>query len=63
MPCFDPDADRYASEELRKRCDKLTRLLCEACKLVDLGKLGRSSPELRAWWQQHQAWDKKRGAR
>ena len=67
MPCYDSRNEReYVETEPRKESqayiDKLTRLLCEANKLLD-GMRGDSperSVELDTWWREHQIVDRKR---
>lgn len=66
MPCYDPrpDMDRQVQQE---KIDKLTRLLCQACKLLE-GDWGEGaiatasivSTELKEWWKEHKAWDTQR---
>ena len=53
MPCY----DAQAAEERREapiKINRLTRLLCEACKALvrAQGEAGMST-ELRTWWHDH----------
>lgn len=44
--------------QLRKRNDKLVRMLCELCGLTDSSdRFSGASPELKAWWIEHQKLD------
>ena len=43
--------------EARKRIDYLTRMLCQACSLVEEGKL---PAELDEWWYEHRLQDEAR---
>lgn len=68
MPCYDGGA--YDDLASKKRCDKLTRLLCEACEGLEVAAVNDGypptegmSPELRKWWEEHKEFDKKRGAK
>ena len=60
MPCIDERSEekskRRELDDARK-IDKLTRLLCEACQLVDFN---RASEELTEWNKKHQEADRKR---
>lgn len=60
MPCYDSqgaDEDRY----FREQHPKLTRLLCEACKLIESkGLANKVSSELANWAIEHKAMDAKR---
>jgi hypothetical protein len=69
MPCYDPPANErrdehhppgYEIRDLRKKCDKLTDMLCR------LGRLhvqfdDTIPPDVLEWWQHHAAWDASRG--
>jgi hypothetical protein len=69
MPCSDErgtNAD-YISSAFQEKIDKLTRLLCEANRVIDHLELKhRRSPgpsrsrELREWWEDHKRMDKER---
>lgn len=61
MPCrYDgsPEGNtRYFEEQL----GRVTRVACEALRfLEDDGRLPDLSPELRRWWKQHKATDRRR---
>lgn len=68
MPCYDSRRDEHPSgeswsdraERLEKRCDMLTRLLCEAMGYMEPLGRGEGSKELREWWKEHQEFDKQR---
>ena len=55
MPC---ESGPSVGDEI----NMLTRLLCEACGLLDSAKSKPKSQELERWWRQHQEWDKIRRA-
>lgn len=61
MPCSDHGR---GESELQERCDRATRLLCKL--LTNLSgherffKLVLEDNELRAWWDEHQAFDRER---
>lgn len=65
MPCRydEPDSLDDSLDKAKKELDKLTRLLCEACRTGSPGS-GESwqnwSPELRDWWAKHQKADENR---
>lgn len=55
MPCS--DSQYYSDLHTQEKMDKLTRLLCEACKLLDNKSLTTNmSDELREWHINH-TWD------
>lgn len=60
MPCHDPrPAEDY--DAAVEKCDKLTRLLCEACReLRSNGLIHRLGSELRSWWAIHEEDDARR---
>lgn len=74
MPCYDSRRDEHPSgeswstraERLQKRCDVLTRLLCEAMTIVEGAEntggdaITEASRELREWWTRHKQFDKQR---
>ena len=69
MPCYDSRRDEHDSgeswiaraERLEKRCDMLTRLLCEAATLLDnYETYEEASKELHEWWRKHKEFDRKR---
>jgi hypothetical protein len=55
MPC---DSGGYCGDSLRPELDKVTRLLCEV--LGSLPSDRHLSLEVRAWWEQHQAEDRRK---
>lgn len=62
MPCrdWDDDAARNAAYDngLREALAKAPKpsLLCEACAILEnAGLLSQASPELKAWYQKHEA--------
>lgn len=71
MPCYDHrDSASYVNEtevislkleveELKKRCNFFTDLLCKAGKSF----YNSSEPpqDLLDWWKHHEEWDRKRG--
>jgi DNA-directed RNA polymerase sigma subunit (sigma70/sigma32) len=59
MPCYDPSPiGRY---EDTTKVDKLTRLLCEACQLLEkTGDIEYASDELLEWAVDHNQLDKER---
>lgn len=65
MPCFDAETARENAENreeiprLHERIHNLTRLLCEAGKVVVVGK--NPSPELMQYWTEHAKQDADRG--
>ena len=61
MPCSDTDSGQlqYEYGELRKKLDHLTRLLCEACKILEIDD-STVSVDLSNWYHQHKIDDKKR---
>lgn len=65
MPCNPSPNLTKENAELKKRCDKLTRLLCEACETVEATAAMdvTFSKELQKWWDSHQQQDKKRQAK
>lgn len=65
MPCSDGGCDNNHVTELGQRLDKVTRLLCGLCKVInEAGKVGINEavfewmPELDAWWKNHQTEDR-----
>ena len=59
MPCYDPE--RYDTERANQQVQVLTRLLCEACQLIDWDKnLGKATDTLVSWWDKHQKDDNDR---
>lgn len=62
MPCS--DGNYYHDQLIQQKLDKLTRLLCEACKLIDNRSLTSSmSKELKEWHIQHTWDDLRRGSK
>lgn len=74
MPCQDYRTNDVVyiknpvDKELKKRLDKVTRLLCYLCgKVENIGpisrlnaaKLIKDNDELNAWWQDHKEQDRK----
>lgn len=67
MPCHDPpqtpgDSEQYYQGRFIEtifRLDKLTELLCQACRQFEVLNL-EMSPELKNWWLGHKAWDEVR---
>ena len=59
MPCYDPRPD-METEHLKEELNRLTQLLCEACKFIH-ERQPFASPELLNWKAQHERWDKQRG--
>lgn len=64
MPCMSYDDDPHASSrEWKKQTDKLARIACKAMtELVKHGKadfLILQDEEVRKWWEQHQAADRR----
>jgi hypothetical protein len=66
MPCRDWDDDNKVREAaarndllaLKEELDKLPKpsMLCEACALLEeAGLLDKASPELKIWYQKHEA--------
>lgn len=74
MPCYEPRSDDIARAENFHRSElqvketantinRLTALLCEACGIIDKAGFGSPlSPDLAAWWKQHQKDDRRRKA-
>lgn len=73
MPCYDVrDEPAYVAREYQQKVDKLTRLLCEACTVLEDKCSAASvnypelkdhvSDELGQWWDAHQEMDRKRKA-
>lgn len=83
MPCTEPTASHYADferderkrKEYEGKINSLTRMLCDATKVMEemsKGYVGfttlrqlqeyvsKTSPELVAWWKQHKKDDAKR---
>ena len=70
MPCtYEPSQQeieesfqRNALALYKPKLDKLTRLLCEACNLIECeyGNLNCGSKELSKWWIKHKKEDTKR---
>lgn len=61
MPCRGPDDE--PCENLRPTVDRLTRLLCEACQVIDRNVknyFDSYETELASWWAGHQELDKQR---
>lgn len=74
MSCYDdrnePDNVRKeAKKEFQADLDKLTRMLCEAMRIIEgfcydpppVHLKDAVSPELFAWWQEHKKLDARRG--
>jgi hypothetical protein len=59
MACRGPDTTAEDRRAQQTRIDKLTRLLCEACGLLDQTDAD-FTPALAEWWDQHQELDRKR---
>lgn len=61
MPC-DAGPSRNERAELKAELDKVTRLLCGLCQLIDNGvpTTHLVVPELAEWWEQHQLKDRER---
>lgn len=55
MPCKDYGIEEYY-QSLEPRCQALSKLLCEACSLIESGKTGTISMSacLDVWWKKHQ---------
>jgi hypothetical protein len=63
MPCVDSSSNDDYFDGGRARLDRLTRLLCEACRVIRKTKSEKlMSPELSAWSIQHQKDDAARRA-
>lgn len=68
MPCVDPGDDGRFIGLQAKKIDMLTRLLCEACQMLDdkVDEVGTThdprSRELQNWWAAHKMADLKRKA-
>ena len=66
MPCRDSrdDDPHYLHDQIHQQrlaIDKLTRLLCGVCKLLDEIDTVRSWPRgLKTWWKKHMKLDAKR---
>jgi hypothetical protein len=75
MPCrYDPSPEeerqirnnqiKNITKPLQDKLDKLTCLLCFACKELNQGgyflKISNPDRELTKWWEEHQKADKKR---
>ena len=68
MPCRGPDDDMFFGgyrlqnkvQAQQKEIDRLTALLCQACRKIHPDKLG---PELERWFHQHDAEDRERAER
>jgi hypothetical protein len=64
MPCYDERSSApYIHAEYQEKLDKLTRLLCEANKIIE--RLAGERPvqrsqELFTWWYAHKEFDKRR---
>lgn len=71
MPCRMDDMPSSPSPDLakenaklKKTCDKLTRLLCEACEMHESPSHDLVfSKELEKWWENHKEVDTKRQAK
>lgn len=64
MPCSDGGYTTGEPALSMKRVDRLSNLLCEACKLLDKSPgTGAMSKALAKWWRQHQKRDAERVAR
>jgi hypothetical protein len=64
MPCRDDrdeECDRAKRIETKRRLDLLTKEMC--LLIIDDPSVAHRSPELAAWWAQHQTEDKARRAR
>lgn len=61
MPCYD-SRDHYTYEQGQEERDRLTALLCAACRLLDEASWtkARWPEELRQWWKAHKQWDEER---
>lgn len=67
MPCRGPEDDIFSNDRLqskvseqKKEIDRLTALLCRACRKIPTEDLGM---ELERWFQQHDADDRERAER
>lgn len=72
MPCYSPpgayglechDEKGDCTKRIKARLDSLTRMLCEANRIIDPiphQKRRSRSTELARWWVEHQTFDKKR---
>jgi hypothetical protein len=62
MPCRDDRTVHDPAPSLKKRLDKVTRLLCELCvKLEDAERFDAlASKKLKAWWDKHKLADRRR---
>lgn len=62
MPCYDDSRDDTRFDDMKKKLDKLTRLLCESMKLHE--KIGTRQElmtfELQSWWDDHKKFDARR---
>ena len=70
MPCRDNWGTAEDFAEYQRKIDKLTRMLCGLCKVVEDFTDGDDDvmvidkvKNLRKWWNAHQAADRKREAR
>lgn len=64
MPCYDPPEPDAVLEDMRKRNNQLSALLCEACRILQGHGLMNSinaSKELLRHWDVHQEFDKREG--
>lgn len=59
MPCtyYSPEEEKRMA---REHVNRLTRMLCTACKNQEDGKTIFRDPELGKWWEDHQARDRQR---
>ena len=62
MPCRGPDSDPgYTERQLRGEVDKVTKLLCDVCEMLEEGKSTKlGATELGDWWRSHQKLDENR---
>lgn len=58
MPCRDYEYEEQCELERHKKADKLTRMLCEAMRLLKNSRIAIPN-ELSDWWDDHQEADLK----
>ena len=65
MPCESHGLEESSSAAWKESCDKVTSLLCRACRVLELANgvfNGVFPGELYEWWQQHKFMDAERAA-
>ncbi len=63
MPCYDPGANEESDRRQVEKINKLTRMLCFCCDILDRRAGGQEiyeNNELRAWWDEHRHADAER---